>query len=91
MMSKDTPEVGDVWIHKKQGRPMYITDVGGNYISFLSYTIDELTLRKWKNFYTNTFCGLHDDERYTRFTEIYKYLGKSKANINDLFKTENEE
>lgn len=34
------------------------------------------------------FCN---DERYTIFNEIHKYLGKSKANIDDLFKTENEE
>ena len=32
----------------------------------------------------------YNNERYTRFNEIHKYLGKSKANINDLFKTENE-
>lgn len=86
-----TPEVGDVWIHKKQGNPLYITDVGGNYISFISYTVDEITKRKRKDYFTNTFCGLHNDERYTRFAEIYKYLGKSKANIDDLFKTENDD
>ena len=59
-MSKDTPEVGDVWKNNRYGDLLHITDVRG-------------------------------DERYTKFSEYYTYLGKSKANINDLFKTENEE
>ena len=28
-MSKDTPEVGDVWIHKKGDYPIHITDYLG--------------------------------------------------------------
>jgi len=88
-MSKE-PEVGDIWIHKKGDYPIHITDVGSNFIEFVGYTVDEYTKTKHRQYYTNSFSSLNNDERYTRFTEIHKYLGKSKANINDLFKTENE-
>lgn len=91
-MSKDrTPQVGDVWIHKKGDYPIHITDVGSNFIEFVGYIVDEYTKTKHRQYYTNSFSSLNNDERYTRFTEIYKYLGKSKASIEQLFEVENEE
>ena len=85
MNEKHSPEVGDVWIHKKGGYPIHITDVGSNYIDFVGYTVDEYTKTKHRQYYTNSFCSLNNDERYTRFTEIHKYLGKSKVNLKELF------
>jgi len=90
-MSKDTPEVGDVWVHKKGCYPIHITDVGSNFIEFIGYTVDEYTKTKHRQYYTNSFSSLNNDERYTRFTEIHKYLGKSKASIEQLFEVKNEE
>ena len=87
-MSKDKPEVGDVWIHKKGDYPIHITDVGSNYIDFVGYTVDEYTKTKHRQYYTNSFSSLNNDERYTKFTEIHKYLGKSKVSIKELFDVE---
>ena len=47
----------------------------------------------------NMICALamvkgglcYDGFKERKFLELHKYLGKSKANIDDLFKTENEE
>ena len=84
-MSKDIPEVGDVWIHKNGNYPIHIIDVGSNYIDFVGYTVDEYTKTNHRQYYTNIFFSLNNDERYTRFTEIHKYLGKSKVSIEELF------
>lgn len=71
------PEVGDVWIDKFKNR------------MFVCYS-DKTTTAFNIMFRVNQ--GL---DKYTvltkEFVKEYTYLGKSKANINDLFKTENEE
>lgn len=83
-MSKEKPEVGDVWKHKKHGNMLYITAVTDNFIDFISYDkLDKLT-----PYFSNTFIKLLNDDRFEKFTEINEYLGKSKANINDLFEVE---
>lgn len=72
-----SPEVGDVWIDKFKNR------------MFVCYS-DKTTTAF--NIMFRFSKGL---DKYTVFTKEfvkeYTYLGKSKANINDLFKTENEE
>lgn len=78
-MSKEhiTPEVGDVWQYR----------YGLDKVHILSILSDRIR------------CVLLIDKRFVqqreylteRFLEDYRYLGKSKANIDDLFKTENEE
>ena len=80
-MSKDTPEVGDVW---------------GN--AFEKYYIEAIDILGEKNKkMVRTLKRVNDKYVVQRqyfqenFIEDYRYLGKSKANIDDLFKTENEE
>jgi hypothetical protein len=75
-MSKDTPEVGDIWIEKDDKYKKYII-LSANYIT---QTITVLDKHFWKSGFS-----------YEMFTEYFTYLSKSKANIDDLFKTENEE
>lgn len=85
-MSKDTPEVGDVWKHNRFGNLVYIIEIGSNFIDFIGYDKDD----QYNRYYKNCFSNINCDERYKRFTEFHTYLGKSKAKIDDLFKTENE-
>jgi len=77
-MSKDTPEVGDVW--DINGHKILLEQVGKKYNKEYVYHICE------------TPNGLKGYSVYTvSFIKAAgKYLGKSKANIDDLFKTENE-
>lgn len=70
-MSKDKPEVGDVWENKTGRLRVYITKVDVWGIIGISSSGAAVS----KNMY---------------HLEKYTYLGKSKANIEDLFKTENE-
>lgn len=87
-MSKDrTPEVGDVWKNNRYGDLLHITDIGTNFIDFIGYA----PYNKDNPYFENHFSNVRGDERYTKFSEYYTYLGKSKANIDDLFKTEDEE
>ena len=74
-MIKDTPEVGDVWIYHNK-MIMSVIKVKNDEIDCLFY--------EDKEYKTYSFQKEH-------FIKYGYYLGKSKANINDLFKTENEE
>lgn len=70
-MSKDTPEVGDVWINKTGSKKYYVVSVSNKYVYCL-------------------VKGLGISTKYYALFQNYTYLGKSKANIDNLFKTENE-
>lgn len=75
-MSKDKPEVGDVF------QSVADTDIR-------IYIID-----KHKNGYEILVSDkreVWDINEWLYWKDDYTYLGKSKANINDLFKTENDE
>ena len=69
------PEVGDVWENILTGQRVNI------------FYVDKKEIRAWMSF--NNSIHLFDFY-YEKFIKGMKYLGKSKANINDLFKTENE-
>ncbi|MBQ8677203.1 MAG: hypothetical protein IJ529_01895 [Alphaproteobacteria bacterium] len=81
-MSKDTPEAGDIFYNEKLDEKIYI-------------------YKLWEDDKKGKFVKLLIKETYGLFLEALllkdinfesmKYLGKSKANIDDLFKTENEE
>ena len=73
-MSKDTPEVGDVWKDADEQVLIYIIrgDKNKNCEILVSDSKDVWDVQGWQ------------------LNEYYTYLGKSKANINDLFKTEQE-
>ena len=89
-MSKEKPEVGDVWEHKGHKTLLHIIEVGSNFITFFGYADDVYPHKTYKRYYVNSFSELDNDPRYKYFAEDYEYLGKSKVNIEDLFKTENE-
>ena len=74
-MSKDKPEVGDIWIDNDDKYKKYIIFS----VDYRTQTITVLDKHFWKSSFS-----------YEIFTEYFTYLGKSKANIDDLFKTENE-
>ena len=73
---KNKPEVGDVWKYHNCSPNMLITNVSDKDVTCLYCEEDEF----------KTLCFEKDI-----FIKYGKYLDKSKANINDLFKTENEE
>lgn len=79
-MSKEKPEVGDVWIDKETHSRMVFVMVSDYYCEYLEhceklcesfdvYRIDDIKSPAWK--------------------KGKVYLGKSIASIDDLFKTEN--
>lgn len=74
-MSKDKPEVGDVWRSIKLTK--HILATSKNAVRFL-------VVGDWGK-QPKIMVKTIDE-----FMEINKYLGKSKAKIADLFKTENE-
>lgn len=78
-MSKDTPEVGDVW-EDRQGWKLLIVERRFSIVRAVSenFIIRIIDYRK---------IGIPNAEKIDGF----HYLGKSKVNIDDLFKTENEE
>ena len=88
-MSKEKPEVGDVWEHKAHKTLMHIIEVGSNFITFLGCADDVYHHKTYKRYYVNSFSELDNDPRYTLFTEIFEYLGKSKVSIKELFDVEN--
>ena len=81
-MSKDKPEVGDIFYNEKLDEKIYIYKI-------------------WEHDKKGKFVKLLIKETYGLFLESFllnninfksmKYLGKSKANINDLFKTDEKE
>ena len=79
-MSKDTPEVGDVWQPKNNEYSRVIVTYYSDEFEVLLIAIRYAgILQKIKKYHKRWFVN------------NYKYLGKSKANIDDLFKTENDE
>jgi hypothetical protein len=80
-MSKDTPEVGDVWIDKENYFRMTFIMVSDYYCEYIEHC--EKLCESFDVYRLN-------DIKNTSWKKGKKYLGKSKANIDDLFKTENE-
>lgn len=76
-MSKDIPEVGDVW-EDDNGYKVLILKTFISYFEAISENFLYRIIYK---------CAKKDYKDISSYT----YLGKSKANIDDLFKTENEE
>lgn len=74
-MSKDTPEVGDIWKYKDG-------------IKVCLIMVDEETVKSFAILGGSVLGGTFQKDE---FIKNHTYLGKSKANINDLFTTENEE
>ena len=77
MSKQRKPQVGDVWIVEETNASFYIEGVEEDVIIALQ-AVDKMLL----------YEIMIDTEVLHKHCT---YLGKSKANINDLFKTENEE
>lgn len=73
-MSKDKPEVGDVWYIL--GSSIHITDINNDFVETI------------KQLYHD--CYRDRTYKTSDLLQKGKYLGKSKCKIEDLFKTENE-
>ena len=84
-MSKEKPEVGDVWRHKGHNSLLHIIEVGSNFITFIGCQDDVFPHKTYKRYYRNSFSELDNDPRYTYFTEDYECLGKAKGRIEELF------
>lgn len=81
-MSKVTPEVGDVWEITEDRKRVVL--------------VKEDTLEDVFEGVVNGMLAINEDYKRTwykkhKLAKVAVYLGKSKTNINDLFKTENEE
>ena len=92
-MSKDTPEIGDIWEYKTDDKhKIHIVS------KYKCYPLDGKfrSIDECQNFECVHRCNSRKELEtsnylYEDIIEYYTYLGKSKANIDDLFKTENEE
>lgn len=73
-MSKDKPEVGDVW--KYQEKLYHISAITERFVEVWCLSSDDI-IRKHN-------WVIRD------FKTVFTYLGKSKANINDLFEVQDE-
>lgn len=81
-MSRDIPEVGDVWIDKNTRFRMTCIMVSDYYCQYIEHC--EKLCESFDIYQLNNI-------KSTFWQKDKVYLGKSKANIDDLFKTENEE
>ena len=84
-MSKDTPEVGDVWKYKNGMKFFIFRETTSNSMPFG----EDIKYPAYEVIEEDRELNLHDE--LTFYNGNFSYIGKSKANINDLFKTENEE
>ena len=84
-MSKEKPEVGDVWEHKGHKSLLHIIEVGSNFITFLGCADDVYPHKTYKRYYVNSFSELDNDPRYKYFTEDFEFKCKSKVSIKELF------
>lgn len=79
-MNKDKPEYGDIWLDG-YSRRIFVGDVydlkNNSYAECITTDFFRPKVLKTMTIKFDTF-------------QFLTYLGKSKANINDLFKTENE-
>lgn len=77
-MSKEKPEVGDVWEHKDTKIRRIIIYKDNYYTEYLSY----MQFSNGRNYHIGQ---AYDDHSFSRNNTC---LGKSKVNINDLFEVE---
>lgn len=75
MSKQREPQVGDVWEYQN-GKKVHII------------MVDEETVESFAISGGSAWSGTFQKDE---FQKQHKYLGHSKANINDLFQTENEE
>lgn len=74
-MSKESPEVGDIWKHKECTIKVVILRHENDYTEVLGFM-------KVGDGGTYFISQYYDNDSFLR---RFNYLGKTKANINDLF------
>lgn len=82
-MSKDNPEVGDVWQYKNGMKFYILKETTSNSMPFgedIKYPAFEVIEEDGE-------LNLHNELPFINGT--FKYISKSKVKIKDLFKTEN--
>ena len=79
-MSKDKPEVGDVWIDKETRFRITFVMVSDYYCEYIEHCTK----------LTESFDIYRIDAKYNGWKKGKNYLGKSKANINDLFEVQDD-
>ena len=79
-MSKEKPEVGDVWYDKMSNQKIVFIMVSDYYCEYIEH-YEKLT----ESFEIYTFTTGTNE-----WKKGMKYLGKSKANINDLFEVQDD-
>ena len=82
-MSKDKPEVGDVWTDNKLNFLICVTGIT-EFIHFLWGSKEDVSQGYFH-------IGMYATDDVNKFKEYYTYLGKSKASIEQLFEVENED
>ena len=78
------------WINK-QGQRVDIETMDDNYLLNCLNLVRRENSEKLDRIYGEVVASSRFWSDFSDKYGTYKYLGKSKANINDLFKTENEE
>lgn len=84
MMSKDKPEAGDVWQYKNGMKFYILRETTSNSMPFgedIKYPAFEVIEEDGE-------LNLHDELPF--YNGIFTYLGKSKANIDDLFEVQDD-
>lgn len=79
-MSKENPEVGDVWLDENSGSKIVFVCVNDYYMEYLEHNTK---LAESFDVYR-----IHDTKS-TLWKDELKYLGKSKANVEELFDVQN--
>ena len=74
-MSREKPEIDDVWEKDSTGRKIYIYHVNDWWV--------DIIYRQFNDLITSQIF-------IERLQEDYVYIGKSNVNINDLFEVQNE-
>ena len=82
-MSKEKPEVGDVWKNKRFKTLLYLIEAKEGYIRFIGKKDEEWGERILTEYFENSFSM--DDDRLIHFTEDYEFIGKAKGSIDNLF------
>ena len=81
-MSKDKIEVGDIYVSPNGDSKIVFICVNDYYHEYLQHNTK--LAESYDIYRVNDIKKAYHNKKW-------KYLGKSKANIDDLFKTENEE
>lgn len=79
-MSKETPEVGDVWVDLKREK-IFLFMITPRYLHFLK--------RKWGTSKNRVVIFTKGKSAF-KYNKKFEYIGKAKGSIKDLFEVKDE-